>query len=263
MDASDPGDDDGSDGSGRRKPRVQSAERTVSILLAVSRSGNGLKAKEISEQLALPRQVTYHLIHTLLATGVLRKNEKNRYVLGLTAGVIADGFQRQLVPAEHLAPRVRAIVAATGETAYASGWVDGRIVALTAARGLSPVQAVEVQQGYSGHAHARATGKLLLALAPEGVREAFLAKNPLLPVTSNTITSRERLDEEFAAIVARGYAIDNEEFSEGLCCLAVPVENLGDRFALCISVPSERFRANFDKNLAALQKAARTGDLES
>ncbi|MCB1486070.1 MAG: IclR family transcriptional regulator [Bauldia sp.] len=248
---------------GQKKPRVQSAERTISILLAVARSSGGLKAKELSDQLNLPRQVTYHLVHTLLATGVLRKNERNRYVLGLAAAVIADGFQRQLVPTEHLAPRVRDVVEATGETAYASGWVDGQIVALTTARGLSPVQAVEVPQGYSGQAHARATGKLLLALLEPSAREAYLAANPLVPVTPATITSRDRLDREFDTIAEQGYALDNEEFSPGLCCLAVPVEGLGGRFALCISVPTDRFRRNFDKNLAALKAAARiAGDQE-
>ena len=123
------------------KPRVQSALRTISIVLAIADSSSGLKVKEILERLGLSRQVTYHLIHTLQSTGIIRKNENNRYVLGLAASTIAEGFRRQLAPPEHLAPRVRAIVAATGETAYAGGWVDGEIVALATAPGASPVGA--------------------------------------------------------------------------------------------------------------------------
>src|SRR5258705_213604 len=99
------------------KPRVQTAMRTVAILLCVARSANGMKAKEISEQLELPRQVTYHLLHTLLSTGILRKNAQNRYILGLAASPIAEGFRRQIAPPELVAPKVRAAVAATGETA--------------------------------------------------------------------------------------------------------------------------------------------------
>ena len=82
------------------KPRIQSAVRTVSILLAIADSANGLKAKEIMERLALSRQVTYHLIHTMQGTGIIRKNESNRYVLGLAAVSIAEGFSRQLAPPE-------------------------------------------------------------------------------------------------------------------------------------------------------------------
>ena len=106
---------------GERKPRIQSAVRTISILLAVADSADGLKAKEIMKQVGLPRQVAYHLIHTMLGTGIIRKNESNRYVLGLTAVSIAEGFHRQLAPPEQLARKVRSIVAAIGETAHAGG----------------------------------------------------------------------------------------------------------------------------------------------
>ena len=84
------------------KPRIQSAVRTVAILLAVADSPNGLRAKEIMDKLGLSRQVTYHLIHTMHGTGIIRKNDNNKYVLGLAAVSIAEGFHRQLAPPEHL-----------------------------------------------------------------------------------------------------------------------------------------------------------------
>jgi IclR family acetate operon transcriptional repressor len=248
------------------KVRVQSAARAVAILLAVARSSNGLKAKEISEILNLPRQTSYHLIHTLLATGTLRKSGQGRYLLGLAASSIADGFERQLEPAELLAPRVRAIIAATGETAYASGWIEDNVVALVTARGNAPVHAAEVPSGFKANAHARASGKLLLALADSRKREEYLSLHALVALTTRTIVSRDLLDKEFARIRERGHAVDDEEFAEGLCCLAVPLEGVENRFALCISVPKPRFEANRDRYLAILRDVARfdaTDRLES
>jgi len=242
---------------GQAKPRIQSAVRTISILLAVADSPNGLKAKEIMEKLGLSRQVTYHLIHTMHGTGIIRKNDSNRYVLGLATVSIAEGFSRQLAPPEHLARRVRSIVAATGETAYAGGWLDGEIVALATARGESPVGAAQVPQGYSGYAHARAAGKLLLAMVDPATREAYLAKHPLDPRTSKTITDLDELKTEFERIRSQGYSIDHEEFHEGLQCLAVPVEGLGGRFVLGISVPKQRFEGNFERYLGALLNVAK------
>src|ERR1700749_3328670 len=181
---------------GQAKPRIQSAVRTISILIAVADSPNGLKAKEIMEKLGLSRQVTYHLIHTMHGTAIIRKNDSNRYGLGLASVSIAEGFSRQLAPPEHLARRVRSIVAATGENAHAGGWVDGEIVALATARGESPVGAAQIPPGYSGYAHARASGKLLLALVDPAVREAYLAKHRLEPRTMSTITDPEELLKE-------------------------------------------------------------------
>jgi IclR family transcriptional regulator, acetate operon repressor len=237
------------------RPRVQSAARTVDILLAIARTRDGARAIEISDELGLPRQVTYHLLHTLNSTGVIRKNPQNRYVLGLAAGVIADGFRRQLHPPEHLAPIVRSIATDCGETAYAVGWVDGEVVVLASARGESTIQAAEVPHGYSEDAHARASGKLLLALVEPRLRDEYLARHGLKPRTVNTLTSTKRLHEDFERIRARGYAVDEEEFSTGLCCLAVPV--LDGRIAIGISVPAERFHHNLERYLATLRAAAK------
>jgi IclR family acetate operon transcriptional repressor len=98
---------------------------------------------------------------------------------------------------------------------------------------------------------------LLLALVPPAVCKSYLAKHPLEPRTNHTITDVEKLEEEFEMIRARGYSIDNEEFYEGLQCLAVPVEGSGGRFVLGVSVPKERFKKRFDEYLAALSDAAR------
>jgi DNA-binding IclR family transcriptional regulator len=227
----------------------------------VARSPHGLKAREISDILNLPRQATYHLIHTLVSVQILRKNAKGAYVLGLEASAIADGFARHLNPAEYLEPRVRAVVAITGETAYVSGWIEGDIIALLAVRGGAMVSVSEVPTGLASHAHARASGKLLMAFADPLERENYLSRHKLSRRTDKTITTREALDKELAVIRTQGYAIDNEEFAEGLCCLAVPIQETIGRFALCVSAPKDRFWANHEKYLGILRDIA-GGELE-
>jgi IclR family transcriptional regulator, acetate operon repressor len=246
----------GDEPSADARPRIQSAARTVAILLAIARSANGLDVKAISAAAGVPRQTAYHLLHTLAASRIVRRNAQNRYVLGLAAALIAEGFRRQLAPPEHLAPQVRAIAAAIGETAYASGWMDDEIVVLATARGHSPIQAAEVPHGYAEDAHARASGKLLLALADPAVAAAYLERRPMTPRTPQTITSPDRLMAEFEQIRRQGYAVEEEEFSAGLCCLAVPLQGLNGGVVFGISVPSVRFRANFERYLSELRDAA-------
>ncbi|MGE0212667.1 MAG: IclR family transcriptional regulator [Parvibaculaceae bacterium] len=238
------------------RPRIQSAARSISILLEVARSPNGLRAADIRERLKLPRQVIYHMLHTLLSTGIIRKSVDNRYLLGLAAGLVADGFRRQLAPTEHLAPLVRALASETGETAYASGWLDGQIVTLASAKGYAPVHAGEPPLGYSEHPHSRASGKLLLALGGVTLAEEFLKREKLVARTPDTITSRKRLLEEFETIRRQRYAVDNQEFSQGLCCLAVPLAGSGDTCAIGLSAPTERFAENRERYLQILQKRA-------
>ena len=106
------------------------------------------------------------------------------------------------------------------------------------------------------HGHARASGKLLLALAPEDARERYLAAHPLARVTRTTITSRDALLREFEQIRAAGHASDVEEFHAGVCCLAAPIGPGGTAYALALSAPKERFEAFREEYLAALLELA-------
>ncbi|MDW5594101.1 IclR family transcriptional regulator [Conexibacter stalactiti] len=233
---------------------MQSAARAMRILLAISQSDNGLTTREISEALQLGRQAVYHLLHTLVSTGMLTRDDRNRYYLGLRVGTLAAGFERQLAPSEHLAPLVRALALETGETAYAAGWWSGEIMTLAVARGTSPVQAAEVPQGYVGDAHARASGKLLLAFAADATRDAYLDSHPLRAVQPNAVTSRPALERELDAIRARGHAVDDEEFAPGLCCMAVPFDGGRSPFVLALSAPSERFGRERERYLATMRR---------
>jgi IclR family acetate operon transcriptional repressor len=196
------------------------------------------------------------LVHTLTGSGLLARTGEGRYVIGVRIGTLAAAFNRQMAPAEHLAPRVRELARTTGETAYAAGWQDGDVVVLTVARGDNPVQASDVRPGTAEDGHARASGKLLLAYATEDERRDYLDRNPLRRRTANTITDRRRFELEMTRIREAGYAIDDEEFAEGLSCIAVPLDGGASPFVFGLSAPSDRFRIERDRYLeTALQDA--------
>jgi IclR family acetate operon transcriptional repressor len=240
----------------RAKPRVQSVARAAAILVAVGESESGLTTKEISESVEINRQTAYHLIHTLTGAGLLTRNERGLCVLGLRVGTLAEGFRRHLAPPERLAAFVRRIASETGETAYAAGWVEGEIVTLSVVRGQNAIQASAVPQGLAADGHARASGKLLLAYATPGVRADYLEHHPLTPRTPHTITSRDRLEAELDEIRRLGYATDREEFTLGLCCLAVPLDDGGAPYTFGVSAPAERFTTSFTAYLEIMTRAA-------
>jgi len=240
------------------RPRVQTAARCVAILVAVSRSSRGLLAREIAEELGLPRQVIYHLLHTLAATGIVRKDSLGRYVPGMTMATLVEGFRRQLDAPGWFAPVVRQVALDTGETAYAVGWVDGEIVVLSSARGSAAIHAAEVPHGFSGHAHARASGKVLLAFAPPLQCADYLRGRRFTRLTGNTIANAGQLRAELERIRIDGYATDREEFTEGLCCVAMPLAH-STAYAIGLSAPTQRFESRMAHYLAALRLHAGHG----
>lgn len=238
------------------KPRVQSVARAAEILFAVAGTSEGATARQIVRCTGLPVQATYHLLHTLVSTGLLMRANNNRYILGFRVGTLADAFRHQVAPPEYLTPLVRRLSQLTGETAYAVGWFEGEIVTLSSSRGHAAVQATEVPHGLSRDAHARASGKLLLSYASSEDRDRYLATHPLNKLTANTIVDRPRLDNEFRKIRQDGYALDREEFTLGLACLAVPIDGIATSFALGLSAPADRFHKRFDEYLEMARKTA-------
>lgn len=222
--------------------RVRSVARAAKILATVAQSETGLTAAEISRAAQLPPQATYHLLHTLVKVRLLARNEKRGYILGLGMGSLAEAFYRQLSPPPELSHLVRQVAQETGETAYVCGWVDGEIVIVLSHRGSRSVQVSDIPRGTFDNAHARASGKVLLAYAPKSIQADYLATHPMRRRTLKTLTRPEELARAFVEIRERGYAVDEEEYVEGVCCLAVPVGQAAVSHCLTISAPAERFR---------------------
>lgn len=228
------------------KPRVQSVARASKILFSVADSESGLSAAQIRKITGLPTQATYHLLQSLQALGLLRRSSENRYLLGLRVGELIDGFRNHFSCPDELRALVKKIADKTGETCYASGWFDDDLVTLAAEAGWNPVHASAGPKLLSGSIHARASGKLLLALADPQARDAFFASHDLPALTENTLTTEKALREEFETILDQGFAVDREEYVVGLTCVAVPLRLAGTNFAICISAPTERMKKHFD-----------------
>lgn len=239
------------------KPRVQSAARAIEILQLVARSNSeGISARDISARLKLPRQVVYHLAHTLVATDMLRKAGGNNYVLGLGVASLAQSFRRQMAAPPSIGTYAERASAMTGETAYVVGWTDDDIVVLVSARGSAAIQAAEVPRGTAGDAHARASGKLLLAMAPSHEVERYLASHAFTARTPNTIVSRAAFDAELDRIRTDWVSSEIQEYALGLSCLAVPIGKVPAQMVLGISAPSDRFAAHKDEYTAMLKSIA-------
>jgi IclR family transcriptional regulator, acetate operon repressor len=199
-------------------------------------------AKELARATRLPAPTAHHLLSTLVDEGVLAKDSKARYLLGTKVAVLADALQRAVTAPEYLLEPLRQLAATTGETSYLAVWRQGDIRVQASVEGSHPVR-VSLPLGPYTDAHARATGKLLLAMASPELRSGYLAAHPVRPLTPRTIVDTGRLFDEFERIRARGYAVDSEEFQPGVSCVSAPVVDEGVVVAAySISVPTGRFQ---------------------
>jgi IclR family acetate operon transcriptional repressor len=85
-------------------------------------------------------------------------------------------------------------------------------------------------------------GKALLAYLPEPELEELVRRQGLRAYTSRTITTLVELKRELAQVREQGYAVDNEEFEEGLKCVGAPVRDYSGRVVASISIAGPAFR---------------------
>ena len=209
--------------------------------------------KELAQEIDTPLPTTYHLLKTLVDLGALVKLEREGYRLGPAIGALSDSYLEQGEPLRILEPAVRDLAKITGETTYMTAWRSGKIEVVVTVSSSRPVRVAPLGHGSQSYAHARASGKVMLAFARPSLREEYLYNNPLEKITPVTIDNSEILEGELKEIVKRGYATDLEEYAPDVSCLSVPVLASGHLIAaLTVSAPTIRFSTEFDTLLSQI-----------
>lgn len=106
--------------------------------------------------------------------------------------------------------------------------------------------------------HCTALGKTIAANLNQSLVSSTLEKVGLPRYTRWTITDPLTLQRQFQEIRQIGYAIDREEYIDGVCCLGSPLRDQnGSPFgAICTSMPSSQFHTWEEPRLGAHIKAA-------
>ncbi|KHD75017.1 IclR family transcriptional regulator [Actinoplanes utahensis] len=217
---------------------IQSIERSSAVLRLLAADPDRLRVKEVADALGLPKSTAHSILRTLEHVGFVEQDPRTaRYRIGRglldlgTAGIDANELRgRALNWADTLAAR-------SGEEVRLGVLRDGLV--LVVHHVFRPDDsAQDLDTGVRLPAHATALGKVLLAYsataaAPAGGLDAY---------TRRTVTAREPLAVELAAIRARGWGLSAEEWRPGLAGIAAPVRTSGGLVvgAIGIAGPVER-----------------------
>jgi IclR family acetate operon transcriptional repressor len=221
---------------------VQSVGRSLELIEAVARLGDaGLV--ELSEATGLSPSTTHRLLATLIAYGWVAQDPRtSRYRLGQRLVAIAGGAEARSARLRAAAqPAMRRLRDEYDETTNLVVLDGLSIVYIDQVESSRPVRMFS-QIGNRVPAHASGAGKAQLAYQPHAVVDALSAREPFDALTPRTITAASALHEELARIRARGFAFDEEEYDEGVTCVAAPVfDHSGEVLAaISMSGPSAR-----------------------
>jgi DNA-binding IclR family transcriptional regulator len=230
-----------------RGPIIQSLQRGLGILEIIAKKETGLTTAEVSREIGLHSSTTFHLLRTLTTLGYLTQDEATKqYHLGSKLFHLAGSAWTEVQLLKMAKPFLVDMAQQTGEASHLAVLERGEVIVIGKIDGSSPV-AVSERVGYPRPAHCTAIGKILLAYLSDAELKMFLNAAELRPLTPRTITAAPIFEQELARVRGQGYAFDDEEFNQGIRCLAAPVRNFTGQVVAAIGISGPVWRVSLDR----------------
>jgi DNA-binding IclR family transcriptional regulator len=229
-----------------KRMKLTSLDKSLKLIDTLSKNPQGLSLSQLSEILNYPKSTTHHILSTLLPYDYVSQNqETKRYSLGfkfLSIGkVILDSLDVRNIAYKHL----RELQEKCQEAVHLAILRNGKVIyidKIDKQGGLSLATYI----GFRTDPHAAAGGKVLLSeLSRKEIIDIY-REGPLKTYGKNTINSLPRLFEELEKIKRQGYAIDDEEYYEGIRCIAAPVR-AGWKIIAAVSITGSIFTMTLER----------------
>lgn len=236
---------------------VQSVDRALDLLEALAASEGEVSITSLAHRTSLHVSTVHRLLTTLLRRGYVRQNpETSRYFTGAKLATLSDSRSHFNELRLRARPMLRSLTEQTRETSNLVVLDDALAVYIETVPSPQVVR-MFTQLGNRVPLHATGAGKMLLAWLSADRREALIDRLELRAYTARTITERASLRRALEEIRERGYAVDDEEYDEGVRCVALPVGPLGSPLgAISVSAPASRMTRQRCGELAPLVRRA-------
>ena len=221
---------------------IKSVVNALDLLEELSSEGRELGVTELSRRLNLHKNNVFRLLATLESRGYVEQNkETENYRLGLKSLELGQNYLRQMSLIKQVRPILEELVSRCNENAGLGVVRQQWVVYLDVVEAKRMVR-VACRAGWRLPVYASAIGKVQLAFKSESEIEKSVNWDEMRAFTPNTITGREAFLKHLEEVRERGYAVDNEEYEEGVKCVAVPVRDYTRRVVAGISVQAPVFR---------------------
>jgi len=206
------------------KTVVPSVLKAARMLDELATSRDPLSLGELSARLDLPKSSTLGLCTSLALAGLVRRHDDGTYHLGTHLVDLAHAYLSRTDLAREFEQALNSLQALNDQGTVLAVR-DGTDALYVACRNGSLPAGIGYRIGMRLPVSCTATGKAMIStLGNDEIRQLYRGKR-LPRLTPNSCRSVNTLLAELHTIRSQGYAVDNEETREGMCCLGVPISD--------------------------------------
>jgi IclR family KDG regulon transcriptional repressor len=235
--------------------KLSTLEKGIKLIELLSRNPKGLPLVDISKTMGINKSSTHHMLQTYLAHEyVVQDLQTKKYALGFKFLQISSSILESIDIKEIAKPYLIELSEKSHEIVHLYILRNKKIVCIekigAPPRGLS----ISSYVGWTTQPHPSAAGKVLLSdLSLKDIMEIYPDKS-LQAYSKHTITDFDELLKELQLVKEQGYAIDDQEYYEGIRCLAGPIR-VGGEIVASVSITGSIFSMtmkNISHNLTPL-----------
>jgi IclR family acetate operon transcriptional repressor len=211
---------------GDRSYKVKSLGRALDLLDTLAQIGrDGLSLSELSRTVKISKPAAYAILQTFLSRGLVSdygEGQHRRYRLGLALAELGDKAVQNIGLVDAATAELRLLTQELQLTSRMAIFDEGHAIVVARVDGPGAVR-FDAALGRRELPHCSAVGKALLAQKSDDEVRSIVKRLGMPRRTLRTITQLSQLLSDLREVRARGFAVDDEEDSEGVACVAACV----------------------------------------
>jgi IclR family KDG regulon transcriptional repressor len=199
------------------------------------------KASELAQELGWTRSNLYRMLETLQSIGYVEKDLNSQYRLSIKLFLIGNsvrGIEQLSIVAR---PYMKRLGELSQETINLAIMYEDRVLYIEKVESPHYLR-LDQPTGKTDPLYCTALGKVLLSGLTEVQLKEVLNSLQMSPYTKRTIIDPEVLTSVVRNVRKNGYAMDLEELSAGIHCVAAPIWDHGNKVIAAVSISGPNVR---------------------
>jgi len=235
-----------------------SLDKALNVLETIAQAGD-TRLSELAETTGYPAATIHRILGVLVRRRYVRQDPATKkYMLSLKCLEISSRLKDNLEIITAARPLMQKLMEKTGETVNLVSFENMEAVYIDQLSNTKSLLRMFTRVGARVPLHSSGVGKAFLAARPPAEALDYFRSAKKVRHTKNSLVKEDEFLRDLEETRDRGYAVDREEFEEGVGCIAAAITQKGEvAGAMSISGPSSRlFGANTERLAAEVVRSA-------